>query len=65
MRFRKGEERIGHEILRVARREVAGERVEQIELSALRDWAMSRCHWEGARSVQRAWRPVYALGNGA
>ena len=42
--FGEGEERIGHEILRVSWREVAGERAEQIELSALRGGTMPRRH---------------------
>jgi hypothetical protein len=38
------EERVGHEILCVSRREVARERAEQLELLSFRSWAMSRRH---------------------
>ena len=44
MGFGKREEGIGHEILRVSWREVAGERPEQIELPALREGPMPRRH---------------------
>ena len=43
-RLGEGEERIGHEILRVSWREIAGERPEQIELSALRRGLTPRRH---------------------
>jgi hypothetical protein len=48
----EGEERIGHEILRVSWREIAGERPEQVELSALREGLMPRRHSETAISVR-------------
>jgi hypothetical protein len=52
MGFGEGEERIGHEILRVSWREIAGERPEQVELSALREGLMPRRHSETAISVR-------------
>ena len=40
--FGEAEERVSHEVLRVAGREIAGERAEQFELFAFRTWEMAR-----------------------
>ena len=52
--FGEAEKRIGHEVLRVAGREIAGERAEQLKLLAFGSGAVARGHGRGCRAASAA-----------